>query len=906
VTEFMETKRLREAEPKIVQAWPSPQDYNESVQNPDSCFSDEALKQAQPELNFLGIPKTASGNFASVYHLFSAKSDCAVRCFLHPYSDQEQRYKAISEKFSQIHAPYLADFKYVNDGIKVAGKPYPILKMEWIQGQTLLQFIQENLDDSRKLKDLAASFKNAVLDLQRNGIAHGDLQHGNIIVDSEGRVNFVDYDNCYVPELAGNISHELGHSCYQHPARSFSDFNERIDNFSAWLILISILALSEDPTLWNKLDAGQDCLLFKQYDLQNPLNSKAFHTLEAHSSETVKCNARFLRSLLQNEFSEVPSLSEEMIVPDDLAALEKLIEPSARAQPDFREWHDGSETSAQESNSLLAPSNPIKKKIFSGVAMRALLWSRPSHGIPTTVLMGAAVLIALMFFAGSFLLNTINTDGTMKAVSSEAAKTKANPWAEYDKTLQTMMNDGMSAFKAGDYAKAKDKFAAALKHTESLGYEDVRQIEPLGALAELYRLQGNYDDAESMLKRLVSVREQYPDERKVELAKALNNLAALYKTEGKYSEAEAVYSKAEELINTSRKDSHENLFPVDLALALAQTENGQADLCRIRNQYAMAEKLSMKALDARRISGENKVDIAESWCTLAKIYSSQGKYKTAEQYFCEASSILAKEYGSESPYLANVLNGLGTAYLAQGQNELADATFNKELKILKSSFGESHPLVAETLNGIAATWAAGGQYSEAEKVLRRALAIREKAYGKTHVFCADSFNKLAENYRKEKKYAKSIEYYKKAMAIYQRDAKANSAGIAALLNNMGLVALEQSDPKQALALFENAKAINEKNLGAEHPIFITNINNIATSLQAEGRYADAEKLYKKALSLREKVLGPKHKAVAESLRNLATLYRATGRDAEADRLDKRALAIGTGDEGPWHVKNLKI
>src|SRR5579883_1024464 len=107
MSEIMDEKKMLKAEPRIVQGWPSPQDYNEAVQHPVTCFSDPSLQQAEAELNFIGIPKTASGNFASVYHLISLQSDWAVRCFLHPHADQELRYKLISEKFSQLNASYL-------------------------------------------------------------------------------------------------------------------------------------------------------------------------------------------------------------------------------------------------------------------------------------------------------------------------------------------------------------------------------------------------------------------------------------------------------------------------------------------------------------------------------------------------------------------------------------------------------------------------------------------------------------------------------------------------------------------------------------------------------------------------------------------------------------------------------
>ena len=44
--------------------------------------------------------------------------------------------------------------------------------------------------------------------MREHVIAHGDLQHGNIIVQDDGTIRLVDYDGCYVPELAGLKSNE--------------------------------------------------------------------------------------------------------------------------------------------------------------------------------------------------------------------------------------------------------------------------------------------------------------------------------------------------------------------------------------------------------------------------------------------------------------------------------------------------------------------------------------------------------------------------------------------------------------------------------------------------------------------------------------------------------------------------
>ncbi len=318
---------MLEFEEKIVRAesgnlvWPSPQDYNESIQNPQFAFSDQELGSAEPELNLIGLPKPASGNFASVYRLFSKDRDYAVRCFLSPLAGRKERYQAISSELAGLNLPFLVPFSFIEKGIKVGGLSYPIMKMDWVRGRGLLQYVEEHLFEPPVLRKLAADFKNLISELQKNGIAHGDLQHGNIMVEADGSIKLVDYDGVFVNALKGLHGNELGHRNYQHPQRSSSDFDSGIDNFSAWLIWSSIEVLAEDQTLWSKLNAGDECLLFRRQDLISPEHSRVFHILELHQSQRVRELARIVRHFLGMKPSEISNLEFK---PDNLSGLPLL------------------------------------------------------------------------------------------------------------------------------------------------------------------------------------------------------------------------------------------------------------------------------------------------------------------------------------------------------------------------------------------------------------------------------------------------------------------------------------------------------------------------------------------------------------------------------------------------------
>src|SRR5574341_1249786 len=226
--------------------WPTPQDYQEALQNPGRSLADPELRAGRVELDPLGLPKPRTGGFASVYRVHCGQGDWAVRCFLRDFQDQQERYTAISDHLTRVKLPYTVDFTFLPQGIRVRGQWYPILKMKWVEGERLDHYIERHLRSPSVLLGLAAHWIQMVKALQQASIAHGDLQHGNVLV-VQGNLKLIDYDGMFVPRLNGQVSHEVGHRNYQHPLRTASDFGPHLDNFSAWVVYMSLIALSVDP-----------------------------------------------------------------------------------------------------------------------------------------------------------------------------------------------------------------------------------------------------------------------------------------------------------------------------------------------------------------------------------------------------------------------------------------------------------------------------------------------------------------------------------------------------------------------------------------------------------------------------------------------------------------------------------
>jgi N-acetylneuraminic acid mutarotase/serine/threonine protein kinase len=246
----------------------------------------------------MGLPVPCSGNFADVYAVVTPQRKWAVKCFTREIPGLRERYIEISKYLAQNPLPFMVEFRFLDQGIRVRGQWYPVLKMHWVEGFTLNAFVRDSLDKPATLDALGRIWRRMAERLREAGIAHGDLQHGNVLLVPDVAaqslaVKLIDYDGMWVPALAGTPSGEVGHPCYQHPQRAREGtYSPEVDRFPHLVIYTALRAVAVGGRpLWEKYDNG-DNLLFRQADLEAPNKSALF-------AELLKLEDRATRSLVE-------------------------------------------------------------------------------------------------------------------------------------------------------------------------------------------------------------------------------------------------------------------------------------------------------------------------------------------------------------------------------------------------------------------------------------------------------------------------------------------------------------------------------------------------------------------------------------------------------------------------------
>ena len=292
-------------------AWPGIAEFSSAIQNPVRCFADPELSSGELAVydrgGRAGMPVVSAGNFAAVYRVSNQGRSFAVRCFTRAVNDQRARYGQLDTFLRATLPPAFVEFEYLEQGILVAGDWYPLVKMEWVNGEPMNKFVESNLNTPNSLQIVAARWRGLVSALGSLNIAHNDLQHGNVMVQQDRSLRLVDYDAMFLPQYAGQASPENGHQHFQHPLKTSQNYNESVDNFPALVIYVSLLALAADPGLWNRF-YNDDNLLLRRVDYGDPANSQCFQALKSSQDDTVRYLTAYLEQCCSFQVEAVPNL----------------------------------------------------------------------------------------------------------------------------------------------------------------------------------------------------------------------------------------------------------------------------------------------------------------------------------------------------------------------------------------------------------------------------------------------------------------------------------------------------------------------------------------------------------------------------------------------------------------------
>lgn len=291
--------------------YPLISEYIEAIKSAEDNFKE--LTNLRPVLGDDGQPIMSAGGFSVVFKMKDERDgkNYAVKCFTKEQDRRAESYRLIADELEYVSSNYLTPIKYYEkelfvDTTQTDETEFPVLLMDWVEGETLDAYIKKNINNQYALEILAYQFNKLSAWLLTQPFAHGDLKPDNILIKDNGMLVLVDYDGMFVPAMKGYKSRENGSPGYRHPSRKNGDFDEHIDDFSIASIAMSLKAIALRPALYVDY-GGKDRLLFSEQDFVDLRNSTIFTSLHSLMSDREFCTLYgvFMIAWAKNSLSSV-------------------------------------------------------------------------------------------------------------------------------------------------------------------------------------------------------------------------------------------------------------------------------------------------------------------------------------------------------------------------------------------------------------------------------------------------------------------------------------------------------------------------------------------------------------------------------------------------------------------------
>jgi len=267
------------------------------------------------------------GGMAGIFPMVSAKRTVGVKLFLQKIPELAVRYEAIDQALARLASPLTKNFIRIeyregpSEGAVWGSEYTPYLKMEYVKGVVIKDEVEALVGrhDAQRLLKLAEQWQKIALLMEQEHIAHGDIQAENLMVDPSGDIRLIDLDTMFVPSLRHRKLKCVAYGIYgwQHPKKETDEahFNERLDRFPALAMYLCLLALADDPSLFNPAAVSESEILLTKADLRDPHRSGILRRLSGSSNAQIRRVTEALKRAALGEYDDVPVFSEVVADP---------------------------------------------------------------------------------------------------------------------------------------------------------------------------------------------------------------------------------------------------------------------------------------------------------------------------------------------------------------------------------------------------------------------------------------------------------------------------------------------------------------------------------------------------------------------------------------------------------------
>lgn len=455
---------------------------------------------------------------------------------------------------------------------------------------------------------------------------------------------------------------------------------------------------------------------------------------------------------------------------------------------------------------------------------------------------------------------------------------------------------GWAAEQRIEYADALNRLRDAEKLTDRVR-DALEWARVQFAIARVYYDQGQYQDAEGVLREVLEVRERGLQSSHPDTLITRRALAVALIGEGKYAEAEMEYRALITLTEKVLGPEHPDTLKTRSNLALALADQG-------KYVEAEAEDRAVIGLEEKVLGAEHPVTLTTR-SNLAFALDDEGKFAEAEKEDRTVLQLREKILGPEHPDTLQTQHNLALVLYDRGEYSQAETEYRAVIKLEEKVLGPQHPMTLMTRHNLAITLDNQGKYADAEMEYRAVLKLEEKVLGPKHPNALATRIGLGQVLGHQGKYADAEIACRGALELEEEVLGPEHPNVLATRNQLAETLDDQGRYTEAETEYRAVLQLEEKVLGSQNPDTLTGRDGLAEVHVHQEKYTEAETECRAVLQLREKVLGVEHPDTLETCFNLAGCLEAEGKVQEASTFAQRAVDGARKVLGPEHPDTKK-
>ena len=404
-------------------------------------------------------------------------------------------------------------------------------------------------------------------------------------------------------------------------------------------------------------------------------------------------------------------------------------------------------------------------------------------------------------------------------------------------------------------------------------------------LADLYIETARHEEAARVLTRLIKSIDGVETAVHYARVNAFVSLGGVRKVQGRFDDAESAYQRA--VADTKRRVGNSHPHYAVVIQHLAHFYFG-------RGQTSASEKLFRDSLEILKRQPEgSELAHADACSGLEGVLVATGRHAEREELLRCALRVNESELGID--HLVSIALGVRLAnyFRDTGRTREAEPRYERALKSLEASGTEGASLLWETLLGRAGLYSKMGRYDDAERDLDRAVKLVNASFDDDAARLGKIYTKLGNIQNSRQRPAAALELFQQAEQLLVESLGRNH--LETLEPLFGVLSSSAMLPSPDQALFdqyaERILALVDASLESESTIRVDVIYALAVSFTIQDRKREAEELFVRVIGHYETVYGPSHEKVAGALTSLAQNLYGQGRYEEYKAVAVRAIKI---------------